>query len=95
MPESSYSFDVPLTHAHVVPPQHNAFVEIKRLQCMTHFAEAGFSFFFFTFITAGLQKGGRAGRVCANVQPRKRTPGMMRRDRLLNLEKEALGRFAV
>lgn len=61
MPESSSPFDVPLTHAHVYPPQHNAFGEIKRLQCMTHFAEAGFSFSFFsfTFITTGARGGGR------------------------------------
>lgn len=93
MPESSSPFDVPLTHAHVFPPQHNAFGEIKRLQCMTHFAEAGFSFsfFFFYFHNDGGARG-REGRV---RETRNRTPGMMRRDRLLNLEKEALGCFAV
>lgn len=94
MPASSSSFDVPLTHAHAVPPQYNGFDEIKRLQCMTHFAEARFSFSFFYFHNDGGARG-REERVRANVKPRNRTPGMMRHDRLLNLEKEVLGCFAV
>lgn len=66
-----------LTHSR----RHNTFAEIKWLQCVTHFAEAGFCFH-------------RDG-VWVNTNAQPVSYGMMPHGRLLNLEKEVSGCFLV